>query len=225
MALFSVFWIVLPASTAEAQHPGHLGKPPPTRIRPQRQVVPKWPRKPDPQPLTTTEYLDVDVKLKDARLTVLSVKKGRFPIARQIKRFRGRFEARLYAAGLLLDVVRFDMPLTAAAESQDQPGGTSLGDRLGMGLAKGVSARITVRVPFSERVSRVVIHDTLTRKQTPVSLDAVRPPPPRPALPGDLRTSAFKPKPAKPASRLEDAKILKTAEPATKQTGKKKKAR
>jgi len=220
-----VLLMVLGSSTALAQHPGHLGKPPPTRVRVERHVVPKWPRKADPQPLTTSEYLDVSVELHDGKLTVASVKKGRFPVARQIKRFRGRFEARLYAAGLLLDVVRFDLPLTAAAESQDRPGSTSLGDRLGMGLAKGVSARTTVRIPFSERVSRVVIHDTLTRKQTPVSLDKVRPPAPKPALPGDLRTRSFGPKPpaAKPAGRLEDAKVLKTAQPVSKKTGGKKK--
>ena len=220
MVVYSVCWVLIAGGSALAQPPGPLGKPPPTRVRPQRHVVPKWPRKPDPQPLTTTEYLDVTVKLHDGKLSVAAVKKGRFPVARQIKRFRGRFEARLYAAGLLLDVVRFDLPLTAAAESQDRPAGTSLGDRLGMGLAKGVSARTTVRIPFSERVGRVVIHDTLTRKQTPVSLDTVRPPPPKPALPGDLRTRSFGPKPPPKASkrekRLEDTSVLKTAPPPTK---------
>jgi len=156
--------------------------------------------------MVTAHYLDISVELKGGKLRVVKLAKGEFsagPVT--IRRFRGRFEVRLHAHGLLLDVVRFDLPLTAAAEDQTSPGkSTSLGDRLGLGLAKGVTGRTVVRVPFDDRFTRAAIHDTVSRKVVKVDLTVVLPPPPKTRPATDLRVRSF-------GKGLEDTAVLKGA--------------
>jgi hypothetical protein len=190
-------FVVLGASGALAQHPGHLGKPPPSHPGGKKPIkigeLPRWPRKADPQPMRTTQYLDIKVRLRGGKLGVLGVRKGKFPAGPTlIRRFRGRFVVKLYTHGLLRDVVRFDMPLTGAAENRaGTRGGTALGDRLGLGLAKGVSATTSVRVPFDERITGAVIHDSVSGKNTRIDLSSVVSPQPRPKVPGNLRTRSI----------------------------------
>lgn len=189
---------------ALAQRPGYLGKPPAHKPGAAHRVgtLPKWPRRPDPKPLVTRHYLEIEVQLRQNALRVEKVTKGSFAKPTAIPRFRGRFEVQLYAHGLLRDVVRFDLPLTGGADS-GAGGGSGLGDRFGLELSKGVTGKTVVRIPFDKSVNRVLIHDTLTRKTVTVDLSPVLPKQPKPK-PENLRTRSF-------GSGLEDAKVLKGA--------------
>jgi hypothetical protein len=141
----------------------------------------------------TAHYLDIKVQLRSGKLHVLGVRKGKFSAGpTSIPRFRGRFAVKLYTHGLLRDVVRFDMPLTGAAENKDVPGkGTALGDRLGLGLAKGVAAKISVRVPFDDRITGAVVFDSVSKKTKKVNLSSVVSPQPKPKVPANLRTRSI----------------------------------
>jgi hypothetical protein len=211
---------------AAAQRPGHLGKPPPPKVRLQQQrarTVPKWPRRADPKPLKTIDYLDLRLSLAKGRVTVDKLTKGRFAKPTRLRRFRGRFEIHLFTAGLLRDVVRFNFPLTAAVGEPPVPSSNRLG--LGLGLSKGVNrARTKVRIPFDARINRLVIVDTLNKKKFKVDLSPVLPKPLKHSPRGGLRTGAFglapstnqpapkeKKKKATKGKGLKDAKILQRA--------------
>jgi hypothetical protein len=213
---------MLISQPVSAQRPGHLGKPSPPKVRVQQQrarSVPRWPRRADPPPLKTRDYLDLKLSLAQGHLKVDKLIKGRLPKPALLKRFRGRFEVRLFTAGLLRDVVRFDFPLTAAVGEQPVPAS----GRLGLGLSKGVRrARTKVRIPFDSRINRVVIVDTLKKKRFKVDLSPVLAKPLKHSPRGDLRTRAFglrpssgqpvkKTKKTKKSKGLKDAKILQRA--------------
>jgi hypothetical protein len=175
-------------SHVEGQHPGYLGK----RVAPARvraKPVPTWPRKVDPEPLRTSQYLDLHLALIKNRVKVIKLAKGTFASGPKVlKRFRGRFEARLFTAGLLIDTVRFDFPLTGGASTR-----SGRGDGLGVALSKGVSAKTRVRVPFDGRITRVMIVDTRTKKKVPVDLSPVGVRPKvKPKVRSDLRTNVFR---------------------------------
>jgi len=168
-------------------------------------MLPTWPRRADPKPLETRHYLDLAVSLEGGAVKVDRLTKGTFPKgARTLPRFRGRFEVRLYSHGLLRDVVRFNFPLTSASGDHPSP----LTDKLSIGLSEGVTrAKTTVRIPFDERINRVLVVDTQapapsSKKQgkgarkpversVEVDLAPIRPRPLGQTPRDDLRTSSF----------------------------------
>jgi hypothetical protein len=167
-------------------------KPPPPRP-PMPKVVQRWRRPPDPRPLVTAEYLELALaRSQRGELKLLKLARGAFAKPQAIlPRFRGRFEAKLYGAGgSLLDVVRFNFPLTAASDGEHPQI-----DPLGVGLGRGASARTRVRVPFDATVSALVIRDSVGGGLTKIDLSPVvrRAPPARPpALDEKLRTGTFR---------------------------------
>lgn len=169
---------------------------PPRPVRPPApRPLPRWRKPLDPPPLVTAEYLELSVaRAKDGKLRVLKLARASFARPQAIApRFRGRFEAKLYGpGGLLVDVIRFDFPLTGGSD-----GAKGALDPLGASLARGVEARATVRVPFDrDRTTGLVLLDTASKAVTPVSLAAFRKPRPEPALDaGKLRTGTFRPPP------------------------------
>jgi hypothetical protein len=198
----AIGWIVVAMvglpSAALGQHPGYLGRqaaPPRVRAKP----LPRWPRKVDPEPLSTKHYLDLHLELVKNKVKVIKVVKGTFASGpRVLPRFRGRFEAQLFSAGLMIDVVRFDFPLTGSGAARPGRGG------LDSALSKGVAARTRVRVPFDERITRATIVDTQSKQKVPVDLSPVGVRPKvKPKLPSDLRTSVFRfgLAPSKPTTR------------------------
>ncbi len=156
----------------------------------QGKVFPVRSRREDPEPLKTRHYLLLKLSLKKNSLKILSIDKLSFSKGPQlIPRFRGRFEARLFAKTLLKDLLRFDFPLTAPA-SQIFPEM----DPLARSLSSGVSAKISVRVPFIEGIDRLVIYDTLTKKTVEAKLAkfSKTPVPLTPQVPTNLRARRFK---------------------------------
>ena len=171
------------------------GTPPRTRPTPKPVPLPRWRKPVDPPPLVTTELLELTVaRAQSGALKVLKVTRSAFPKPQAIApRFRGRFEAKLYGpGGLLVDVIRFDFPLTGASD-----GAKGALDPLGTSLGRGVEARVIVRVPFDlHRTTALVLYDTSTKVTTPVSLAAFRKPAPAAPLDGGkLRTGTFRPPP------------------------------
>ena len=118
--------------------------------------VPTWPRKKEPKPLTTSQYLDIRLAYHRGKVKVLRVHRASFSKGpRRLPRYAGRHELSLLSHGVLLDLVRFSFPLTAGSGEQ-----TPAQEKLGNDLAKGASAKITVRVPWDDRVTDIVLTDT-----------------------------------------------------------------
>ncbi len=162
----------LPASVASAQ-----------------EAVPAWPAKKDPKPLTTSSYLDVKVSYRQGKSRVLGVSKGVFPDGpKLITRFHGRHQLSLYSHGKLLDVVRFNFPLTAGSGEK-----TPAQEKLGEGLARGASAKITVRLPWDDRVTRILLTDGRGGKPLLLNLKGIVKKEPKLKAP-NLRTVTFKPR-------------------------------
>jgi hypothetical protein len=174
---------------------GATARPPAPRPTP----LPRWRKPVDPAPLVTLEYLELTVgRVKNGALKVLKLTRGELAKPQALlPRYRGRFEAKLYGpGGLLVDVVRFDFPLTGASD-----GGKGNLDPLGARLALGVQARVTVRVPYdAHRTTALVLYDAVSKTITPVNLSPVRKPAPKPSPSldgGKLRTGSFRPPPPK----------------------------
>jgi hypothetical protein len=148
----------------------------------------------DPEPLVAQDYLDLTLALHHGALQVVGVRRGSLPRPQPILRFRGQYQVRLYAGQQLLDLVRFSFPLTGAAGERTVPN-----MQLDRSLARGVSARTEVRVPFTPQVTRITVLDTRTGSLAPVDLTAWSAPPLRLPADGPKRTSVFA-KPAPPAT-------------------------
>ncbi|MBW2731018.1 MAG: hypothetical protein JRH20_01425 [Deltaproteobacteria bacterium] len=106
------------------------------------------------------------LRLISAHLLVLQIARGpkglevlkqerielRKPTA--LRRFRGRFEVRLYSGKRLREVVPFSFPLTLAAGEPNMHN-----RRLARQIGKGVSARTTVRVPWTADLTHLLLVD------------------------------------------------------------------
>ena len=139
-----------PRAASDAPRPKRPGAPTP---------VPTWPNRPDPPPLTTVEYIDLRLRLANGRLAVQQVRKGAFHRfkATTLPRFGGKFAVNLYRGKRLLDLVRFNFPLTGGLTHAPLGMRGGMGTRFDVRLARGVSATVTVRVPWDRRIDRVTV--------------------------------------------------------------------
>ena len=151
--------------------------------------------------MRTSQYIDIVVQVDRGTLRVVAVRKGRFSAGPTvIPRFRGRYELKIYAHGLMRDVVRFNMPLsdtagtaaTAGAAARRSGQGASLASRMGLGLERGVKARLTVRAPFDRSVTRAEIFDSKSGTTTKVDLSGVVLARPGIKAPTNLRTRSIR---------------------------------
>lgn len=193
--IVTVITLVMPGATATAQparQPGHSGA---VKGAKGKKSTEKANRRPTgkvvnlsrgaPKPMVTRGYLDLRVDLRRGKLKVLKVSRGAFARARIIPRFTGRYRVLLYSHGLLRDSVSFGFPLTAGA-GEPSP----LNTRLDRSLARGVSARTTVRVPFDARINRILIKERKSKSAVSVNLKKLLPPP-LPLKTRNLRTVTF----------------------------------
>jgi hypothetical protein len=116
---------------------------------------------PAPAPLPTLRYADVDVRYVRGAVSVVGVKLGRFDQPTALKRFRGRFEARVLGGKTVLDRVEFDFPLTAGAETDDADESSR---KIGENFRRGVTAQTTVRVPVPDGADGLAIYDSVSKK-------------------------------------------------------------
>lgn len=176
------------AAAQPSRHPGHGAGSSKAARSPSKARVKGTPltlgRRKAPPALITAQYLDVSVELNRSKLSVKQVLKKTFAKGRTaIPRFTGRYQVRVFSRGLLLDVVRFNFPLTGAAGDP-----SPLNRSLGRGLARGVKARSVVRVPYDGRITRLVVKDGRSGKGVIVELS----PGPVTAVPGAARKLRFR---------------------------------
>ncbi|MSP59611.1 MAG: hypothetical protein EXR72_04575 [Myxococcales bacterium] len=116
-------------------------------------------------PAATTAYLDVSLRYQRGRVSVERVTRGAFPSPTVLKRYVGRFEARVSARGRQVDAVRFDFPLLGDADAGNQGP-----------LAERVKANVVttarVRVPLPDGADQVAVLDSKGGPPIPVPLPA-----------------------------------------------------
>jgi hypothetical protein len=143
--------------------------PPPTPGR----VGPRSPTD-EPKPLITSAYLDVDLRFDRGRLVQRTLVQRRFPRPTLIKRFVGRFVARMYTGKTLRDALTFNLPLLAPAENY-----TRAGARIAARLEANLVTSGRVRLPWEEGIDRIEITDLATGRRWLLDLAPLR----RPAVP------------------------------------------
>ncbi len=134
------------------------------------------------------EVAALTVKYDHGAVHILRVERQTLPSPERMRRWRGRFEARaLGGGGKVLDLVRFDFPLMAAAESPDDT--TADAKQLGQKLREHVTATAIVRAPLPAGATAVAVYDSVTRKSVSADL-------PSRATPASRASPASPPPPA-----------------------------
>lgn len=112
-------------------------------------------------------WADVELRFQRGKLSLVAVTLGSFDKPTALRRFRGRFEARVLEGKKLVESVQFDFPLLGAAESSD----TAVENRaVAERLRAGVTTTATVRVPIYDRADGLEIYDRELRTTLPVAL-------------------------------------------------------
>jgi hypothetical protein len=131
----------------------------------------------EPRPPSATRYVDLTLRWARGKISVEKVEAGRFDSPTVMKRFSGRFEARVTAGGKPVDSVRFDFPLLADAD----PG--VMGD-MNEKMKAGATSVAKVRVPLTDGADALALYDLREEKPQPIKVplppDApagARPPP------------------------------------------------
>ena len=130
---------------------------------------------PAPAALTTvTTYADVDARYQRGEVTILSVRRGKYPKPTTLPRWKGRFVATALKNTKTLAQVEFNFPLVAEAESPTDvdPAQRKIADQ----VRSGVTSTTTVRVPLPEGADSISIWDAVTRKTVIRSLSEAAPP-------------------------------------------------
>lgn len=108
---------------------------------------------PDPTPLVTDAAFVLNVKYDKGNVTIEKVKRIVLPKKEALPRHMGRFAAELYVGPTLVERLRFDFPLI----SND--------DVIGESYAKGMVTSVEVKIPDSDRPTRLEIWDRATDKR------------------------------------------------------------
>ena len=129
----------------------------------------KW-----PPPLRTRYYLDATLRYERGKLIQRTLRKRRFRRSTVLKRYVGRFLAKLYQGTKLKDVIPFKFPLLAPVESFTYTG---------RGIARKMEANLKtgarIRLPYLSTINRIEITDVATGHRWALDLSPLRP---RPSL-------------------------------------------
>ncbi|HEU4411106.1 MAG TPA: hypothetical protein VFS43_37985 [Polyangiaceae bacterium] len=129
----------------------------------------------DPPPSMTRRKWVYDVRLSRGRLSAAAptgVDRGR-PLA--TPRYTGRFAIELFVGSVLLDRVRFNLPLVDS--------GAWAGDEAGAALGQKLSTHKLVEVPDLDRATRAELVDGATGQRQRLVWPPVDGPPPPPPAP------------------------------------------
>lgn len=137
-------------SDATADANGDAGKKP--DAAPRDTGAPR-PVPPDPTPLAAEAVFILTVRYEKGQVTLVKTKREKLPIKAALPRHMGRFAAELYVADTLLERLRFDFPLI----SDDS--------NIGETYAKGLDVRVDVKIPDSDRPTRLEIWDRATDRR------------------------------------------------------------
>lgn len=108
---------------------------------------------PDPTPLVCDTVFVLGVQWNKGVVTIERARREKLPKKMQLPHHMGRFAVELYVGPTLLDRDRFDVPLLG----DDGPASDPFG--------KGLVTIVDVRVPESDRPTRLVIWDRATDKR------------------------------------------------------------
>ncbi len=124
----------------------------------------RWPR-----PLVTRDYLSLSLRYDRGRLIQRSIRRMRFSRPRLIKRVVGRFLAKIYRGKRLLDVLPFNFPLLAPAESF-----TRTGHRIARRMEANLRTATRIKLPYARRMTRIEITDVATSRRWAIDLRPLR---------------------------------------------------
>jgi hypothetical protein len=113
-----------------------------------------------------TGYVDLALRWARGRITVEKVERGAFDHPTDVRRYMGRFEARVSRRGRAVDNVRFDFPLLGDADAGVQG---ALNDK----MKENLVTVTRVRVPLVDGADTVTLADTRGGREVRVALPAV----------------------------------------------------
>jgi hypothetical protein len=108
---------------------------------------------PDPTPLLSDAAFVLTVRFDKGTVSIEKTKRIVFPKKEALARHMGRFAAELYVGPTLIERLRFDFPLIADD------------DNAGESYAKGLNVAVEVKIPDSDRPTRLEIWDRATDKR------------------------------------------------------------
>jgi hypothetical protein len=108
---------------------------------------------PDPLPLLSDSFFVLTLHYEKQNITLEKVKRLATKTKTSVPRTFGRFAAELFVGPTLIERVRFDFPLIADDSV------------VGEAYAKGLSVSIDVKVPESDRPTRMEIWDRATDRR------------------------------------------------------------
>jgi hypothetical protein len=108
---------------------------------------------PDPAPLLSDAFFVLTLHFEKQQVSLEKVKRITTKAKTSVPRTFGRFAAELYVGPTLIERVRFDFPLIADDS------------RIGDAYIKGLSVSIDVKVPDSDRPTRLSIWDRATDRR------------------------------------------------------------
>ncbi len=139
---------------------------------------------PDPEPLRTADQFDCSFRYEKGEVKLVGATKRTMPQPVSTPRRLGRFAVELWLGHELIERVRFDFPLLAAAPEQPEK------DKKAPSIESGLVVTQKLLVPMTDRATRAVLVDRATGEQREL---------PWP-LTGNPETVAPLPAPAAPSS-------------------------
>lgn len=119
---------------------------------------------PDPQPLSTTEQWQYELRFAQGKITVERVTRRHFDKPVVTARQMGRYAFELWIGRELIDRVRFDFPLLGAETPAGERQSLHEAPRFGPGL----EAERMILVPHSERATQALLKDRATGDTIPI---------------------------------------------------------
>ncbi len=114
---------------------------------------------PDPEPLRTADQFDCSFRYEKGEVKLVGVTKRTMPQPVSTPRRLGRFAVELWLGHELIERVRFDFPLLAAAPEQPEK------DKKAPSIESGLVVTQKLLVPMNDRATRAVLVDRATGEQ------------------------------------------------------------
>jgi len=127
------------------------------------------PRIRNKKPIYTRRLLKLTLSYKKGRVFTRQMKVT--PLKKKVKlpRYEGRFEARLYRKGRIVERLSFDFPMLGMAESY-----TKKGAAIWLKFERGLKSHVEIKLPWDKRFDDVRIFDHKLKKVTNVPLSLLK---------------------------------------------------
>lgn len=127
------------------------------------------PRIRNEKPIYTRRLLKLTLSYAKGRVFTRQMKVT--PLKKKVKlpRYQGRFEARLYRKGRLVERLNFDFPMLGMAESF-----TKKGAAIWLKFERGLKSHVEIKLPWDKKFDDVRIFDHKLKKVTSVPLSLLK---------------------------------------------------